>query len=195
MLKEKMSLTDQVRKAARGYRGEAFKVHDLADKMNLDSKQKKRVYNILNHMVVRDGEAEKVKPGVYRYIGRKKVPLEQVAWSLLRARKKMTVAELQELSGMSEHYARLWFKMLEKRGVVKAVGGGGRVHDGKPKVWQLSHDPVKMPANTVMLERHRQRKANRIKALDLIEEAEKALCEARELLMDGGEECDEAMVG
>ena len=187
MQKEKMTFADEVREAVQGYRGEAFKVHSLADKMDLNQTKKKRLYSILNLMVTRDNEAKKIKPGVYCYIGREKLPMEQVAWKILRARKRVTVPDLVELVGMKESYARSWFKMLEERGLVKKVGGGGHYNGAEYNVWQLTHDPIKMPANTRMIEKHRQLKANRLSAMAKIEVAEKALSEARELLTDGGD--------
>lgn len=187
MLKERMTFADRVREAVQGYRGQEFSVHELADKMSLNQKQKKQAYNILHHMVTRDDEAVKVRPGVYRYTGRKRLPLEQVAWRLLRARKRMTVPDLVELAGMKASYARSWFKMLEKRGIVKMVGGGGHYNGADPKIWQLVRDTVEMPANTQMLEKHRILKAKRQKAIAKIDMAQKAIDDARELLNYGGE--------
>lgn len=187
MRKEEMTFADEVREAVKGYRGEEFSVHELADKMALNQRQKKQAYNILYHMVERDNEAEKIKPGVYRYIGRKRIPFEQVAWRILRARKRVTVPDLVELVGMGEHYARQWLKSLEGNGIIKCIGGGALGKENKPKIWKLMHDPVVMPVNTDLRESHRKQKERQLAAMSKIEVAEKALTEARQLLTDGGE--------
>lgn len=188
MLKEDMTFADQVREAVKGFYGAEFGVLELADKMNLNKRQKKQAYNILHHMATRDDEAERVRPGVYRYTGRKRIPLEQVAWRILRARRVVTVPDLVELVGMKETYARQWLKSFEGQGVVKCIGGGGNFEGNKPKVWKLVHDPVAMPVNQDNREKHRLMRERRLEALKKIEAAEKALVEARKLLTDGGEE-------
>ena len=187
MQKEEMTFADEVRESIQGYRGEEFRALDLADKMTLNKKQKKRMYSILNQMVLQNKEAVRVKPGFYLYVGRKSIPMEQVAWRILRSRKTVTVPDLVELTGMGEHYARQWLKSFEGQGIVKCISSGAGGGENKPKIWKLMHDPVAMPVNKDNRESHRKMKERRLAAMKQIEKAEKALIEARKLLMDGGD--------
>ena len=122
--------------------------------------------------LVRSGEAVRAAQGVYRWAARKEpVQLRQKMWSILRARRVVSVEDLMELAGASRGYALEWARMLERNELVR------RLDDGRV---QLLHDPVIMPENTAKAE---QLKALRRRAaLEKLGAALEMMTEARKEL-------------
>ncbi|MGE4442088.1 MAG: hypothetical protein AB7D27_11460 [Desulfomicrobium sp.] len=111
--------------------------------------------------LLRSQEAARVTDGVYRWAGRKEpVQLRQKMWSILRARRVVSVEDLMELTGASRPYAQQWSRMLEEHELVR------RLDDGRI---QLVNDPVVMPEDTT--------KAEKLKAIRI----RKALATVRDL--------------
>lgn len=99
--------------------------------------------------LLRSQEAARVTDGVYRWAGRKEpVQLRQKMWSILRARRVVSVEDLMELTGASQPYAKQWARMLEGHELVR------RLADGRI---QLVNDPVVMPDDVT--------KAQKLKAI------------------------------
>ena len=97
--------------------------------------------------LLRSGEAARVAEGEYRWAARKEpVQLRQKMWSILRARRTVSIEDLMELTGASRNYARAWTTMLEGHEVVR------RLEDGRV---QLVSDPVVMPSDTTKAEKLR----------------------------------------
>lgn len=146
-------------------------------------KVRKMVQAVLRELV-RSEEAIRVSDGVYNFARRKpRVQLRQKMWSILRARRVVSVEDLEELTGASRDYAMQWMRTLEKHDVVKRLGDG-RV--------QLLHDPVAMPCATVNAERIRawrnsKARAEMVKAMDQINQARESMAAAMNAL-DGAEE-------
>lgn len=110
--------------------------------------------------LLRSGEAARISEGEYRWAARKEpVQLRQKMWSILRARRVVSIEDLMELTGASRNYARAWTTMLEGHEVVR------RLEDGRV---QLVTDPVVMPSDTT--------KAEKLKAIRV----RNALAEVRE---------------
>jgi hypothetical protein len=95
--------------------------------------------------LLRSGEAARISEGEYRWAARKEpVQLRQKMWSILRARRVVSVEDLMELTGASRGYARQWTTMLEGHEVVR------RLEDGRV---QLVSDPVAMPTDGTKAEK------------------------------------------
>ena len=111
--------------------------------------------------LLRSGEAARISEGEYRWAARKEpVQLRQKMWSILRARRVVSIEDLMELTGASRNYARAWTTMLEGHEVVR------RLEDGRV---QLVTDPVVMPSDVT--------KAEKLKAIRI----RKALATVRDL--------------
>lgn len=97
--------------------------------------------------LLRSKEVARVSDGVYCWASRKEpVQLRQKMWSILRARRTVSIEDLMELTGASRGYARQWTTMLEGHGVVR------RLDDGRV---QLVVDPVTMPSDASKAEKLR----------------------------------------
>lgn len=186
MVKKTLTFADRVRDAAHQYRGEPFGADQLAEKLNPNAQERARLHDFMHEAVTQKGEDEG-----YRFVGKKRAATEQVAWRILRFRKVVTIADLEELAGMGAAHARRWVHALRDRGIVTRIGGGA----GKPHIWKLAHDTVAMPDDTAGRDPDHRFRAHRKGAVRKIGEGQNALREARELLMDGGKACDEAMAG
>ena len=155
------SFAGKIREAAKtlGAGGREFKADDLGDRTGLQTRSDlKRMYRTVIDFT-RAGEIERVNRGVYRYCGRpsKKPQAQLIMWRILRARRTVTVEDLQELAGASAGYIKEWFRMLRRRGIVQ------KVSDGK---YRLVHDPVEMPRNEEKAEKLRDIREKKSAALD-----------------------------
>lgn len=144
--------------------GELAMVLDLVGK-----EDKKPMYRALRDFV-RAGEVERVSSGVYRYLGnradRTKPQLREVMWRILRARKAVTLDDLQELAGASRAYASEWIRMLERQEVVvKQFSGGDKFR------WVLMADSLDAPTDDAKREKLRQIRERKKEALKKIDEA------------------------
>jgi hypothetical protein len=126
--------------------------------------------------LLRSQEAARVTDGVYRWAGRKEpVQLRQKMWSILRARRVVSVEDLMELTGASRGYARQWSAMLEGHELVR------RLEDGRI---QLVNDPVVMPDDAT--------KAEKLKAIR-IRKALESMLQGIEGLSKAVKELEEAI--
>ena len=192
---------DKVRKimVELGKGGREIAVADVALRLDLISKLEKRpVYGAMSDFMDA-GEVERVRPGVYRYIGKKKdVPEKRVVmWRLLRARRMVTISDLEELAGVCGEYARQWLTMLIRRGIVVRIG---------EDKYRLKNDPVVMPEDEDKAEQLRKLRARNKQTLSAILAAQNALLAAgtamteakaaleNSLITEGGP-CDEQLDG
>jgi hypothetical protein len=110
----------------------------------------KKIYTALRDLC-RANKALRVSPGFYRAVrpaaGRITCKNE-VMWRLLRAKRTLTVEDIQALSSVSEAYAREWLRALTHRGiVVKERNGAFRlVRDLGPKPPDLAGNAEKCAA-------------------------------------------------
>ena len=124
-----------------GRDGLDFSLDDIVVAVRIQTRaDRKKASDVLRYEV-RRGRLERAGIGVYRKIGDKPEPVVRLAmWKVIRARVWITVADLMELAGASEAYAKQYLNMLVRRGIVKNFGGQGKI--GK---YKLINDPGPAP--------------------------------------------------
>lgn len=135
----------------------------------------RRVRSMVQHSLkdlMASGEVIRVNVGVYRWLNRKEpVQVRQKMWTILRARRVVSIDDLMELADASQDYAKQWLGMLVAHEIVI------RQDDGR---YRLVNDTVEQPANEAKAEKLRQ--IRRRKALQTMSEALKNLTEACKIL-------------
>ena len=119
------------------------------------------------------GELVRVGEGIYRLVPKPagKPQIQEVMWRVLRARRTVTLADMEELAGASPAYATEWLQMLGRRKIVRHLKNGK---------WQMVTDPgPTMPLNDEKAERLRNLRAKKKEALDAMDRAFMAIAEAR----------------
>ena len=164
-----------------GAKGDEIKASQLANALNLTTRKSKNpLYRTIQDFVVR-GEVKRLRHGVYKYVELpSKNELKSIMWRLLRARKTVSIDDLEELSGASREYVTEWLRMLEKHEVVK------RLKDGRCR---LINDTVIEPKNSEKAFKYRgfRRKKKKI-ALTALDKASTAIENAKAALqaLDAG---------
>ncbi len=132
-----------------GLSGGEFGVDELIAPLFLQTrKDKKRCLNALRDHV-EAGRLVRAARGRYRlpYADerhRKKPPIHKRMWNIMRWKGTVTIADLQELTGTSESYAREWLRMLIRREIVRRLPQPGN----QPCKYQLiKRDQVTPPVN------------------------------------------------
>lgn len=164
------TFAQRIRMAAAEF-GAEFTADQLADQADIQTyADKARIYNTIRDLI-RQGELERVGKGKYRRIS-KSVPAEkqEIMWRLVRARRTVTVEDLQELSGAGRKYCEEFLRRLVRRGVVKQHDNGN---------FQLIEDPVEMPKDDAKAERLRRIRAQKKEALEALDRAFVAINDAR----------------
>lgn len=174
----KGSFADKIRKTmeALGSDGADVTVDAICQETGIVlNKTKNKVFGTLRDFR-RSGEVERVSRGVYRWVGggRKKPEIREAMWKLLRARRVVTIADLQELAGASRTYAEEWLGTLHKHGVVRRI---------RPGRYQLIKDRVAMPDLTDNRLKLRENRAKqKAAALEALSRAQAAITEAKETI-------------
>lgn len=142
----------------------------------------KKALNALSDLF-KAGRVVRVRPATYSLPVAKcldqKVSKQARMWAVLRFRKRVTVADLQELAEVSLDYAEDWLRTLVKREVVKRIDQPGN----RPSIWQLINDTVKMPDLTDNADRLRAIRGKRKLALLALAKAAVAIEEAKQALI------------
>lgn len=144
-------------------------VHSLAgDDATTARRVRKRVCRLCEQ-----GHLVRVRTGVYRATARPAVGAGQskyeVMWRLLRARRSVTVDDLQELAGVSREYAQRFCAAMVRHDAARRIAPGH---------YQLSADTVRMP-------RDKKRAAeNKRRAMAAIDNAKQALDAAEVAIRD-----------
>jgi len=145
-----------------------FTPKNIVDRLDIiREKEKKPVYERLCEFV-RRGEARRIETGRYEYIGgpQRQATKRDVIWRFIRARRTVTVADLQEVSGASKDYIRKYLRLLVRREVLRKNG------KSKDCSWTLVKDAFRPPADREdAAYQKRMRKQRRLKK----REAESAL--------------------
>jgi len=118
------------------------------------------------------GELVRVGEGIYRLVLKPagKPQIQEVMWRVLRARRTVALADMEELAGASPAYATEWLQMLVRRKIVRHLKNGN---------WQMVTDPgPTMPLNDEKAERLRNLRAKKKEALDAMDRAFMAIAEA-----------------
>lgn len=120
-----------------GSLGQEVAVSDISDELGLVyGREKRPLYSTLRDFC-KTGEIQKIRTGVYQYVGKTRPPeYQQVMWRILRKRKTVTAEALVETSGASRAYVTQWLRRLVKHGVLRKNPNGSHT---------LIHDPMDMP--------------------------------------------------
>lgn len=146
----------------------ALTAEELALELGVVPGERNRIASAIRDFVNR-GEVEKTDidgTPAYLYVKRPTAPnKKQVMWRLLRARRRVTIEDLQELAGVDEGYARRFLKNLEEMEITRKIHN----HPNSPAIWQLVNDTIVEPETNKNAERLRLLRANRkaAKQLDL----------------------------
>lgn len=138
----------------------------------------KKALNTLSDLF-KAGRVVRVRPAVYAIpVGNcLTVPIQERMWRVLRMRRSVTVADLQELAGASMDYAEDWLRMLHKREVVRRDDQPGN----RPSLWTLVNDTVTMPDLDDNAAKLRDLRAKKV--LQALDQAATAINEARQVIM------------
>ena len=175
----KETFENKVRKIIKDHAGKSIKNLGMIAMLGIKTKaEKQSLYNALVDLR-KSGEIIRIKKGEYKWLGKKADPqLREIMWHILRARKNITIEDMQELSGAAELYVREWLRMLCARGIVKKTGSGK---------YSMIKDPVIMPGDDKKADRLRKmRKQKKIEALAALTAADLAIKKAR-LTIEGME--------
>ena len=166
----KETLAGKVRKIMEASPGE-IRTREIAEKLDLVfDKEKQPLYQALRDFVSA-GEIEKIRQGVFIYKGRKNpAQLQEIMWRFLRARKKVTIDDLIEISRAEKSYVKEWLQLLVRREIVRKYKNGN---------YLMIKDPVDMPKNEKKAQRLRRIRAEKKKALDAIDKVVALALEAR----------------
>lgn len=159
--KLKATFADSIRQAARELAGRglgAFTLDELAVALKIQTSAKKKKLASTLYDFKRAGEIIGVDRSVYRFSCGAGTPacrpqIRHKMWKILRARKSVTAADLQELAGASKSYAQEWLRMLARREIVKRLSGSPI---GRAK-YQLIKDSLEPPTD--------EKKAARLRGL------------------------------
>jgi len=141
---------------------------------------KKKVRNVVADLC-KAGELARVGEGIYRLVQKTpgKPQLQEVMWRVLRARRTVTVEDMEELAGASPTYATEWLQMLSRRKIVRHLKNGNPSTKTAGK-WQMVTDPgPTMPLNDEKAARLRNLRVKKKEALDAMDRAFMAIAEAR----------------
>ena len=137
---------------AAGGGGEAATAQVTAH-LGLATPDRRKVARRLNDLV-KGGRAERLGPGVYRPVKREPGAPEkkEVMWHYLRARRRVTKAELMGAADAGESTVKDWLGAMERLGLVKNEAG-----PGKEGVYRLVVDPVLRPEDDLAAKQRRKR--------------------------------------
>ena len=186
----KETFTGKIRLAAQAL-GEdwgGFSVDQVCDQAMIQTyKDKKRVRNAILELY-QAGELERIGNAIYRL--REQPPgkpqIQEIMWKILRARRTVTLEDMEELAGASPTYATEWLQMLVRRKIVRHLKNGNPSTKTAGK-WQMVTDPgPAMPLNDEKAERLRNLRAKKKEALDAMDRAFVAIAEARMAMSEMG---------
>ena len=171
----KETFTGRVRDACHylGEYGNDIALKQLYDKVDVRAYKERRQVRLVVADLCKSGEIERVDEGVYRLLQKPpgKPQIQEVMWRVLRARRSVTLADMEELAGAAPTYASEWLQMLARRKIVRHLKNGS---------WQMVKDPgPTMPLNDEKAERLRNLRAKKKEALDAMDRAFMAIAEAR----------------
>ncbi len=141
-----------------------------------NSRDKNQIHNALGDLRRASKELTSVRRGVYRYHPKKKSYTRTKMWRILRARKKVTVEDLQELAGASRFYAAEWLGTLLKKGIVRKNKAG---------LYLLIDDVVIEPIDTARNEKLKAWRKQKKRLTQMLEKAVKTI-EEMECIVDAG---------
>ena len=156
-----------------GAYGNDIALQQLYDKVGVQTYEQRRQVRSVVADLCKSGELVRWGEGIYRVLQKPpgKPQIQEVMWRVLRARRTVTLADMEELAGAAPTYATEWFKMLARRKIVRHL---------KNRSWQMVKDPgPTMPLNDEKAERLRNLRAKKKEALECMDRAFVAIAEAR----------------
>lgn len=139
-----------------------------------------RIYERLRRLV-RVGSLKRPQKGWYRY--RRPLPAAaapgagttryEAMWRVLRARRTVSLDDLQEMAGVSREYASTFCTTMLRHEAVRCLA---------PGKYQLINDPVAMPRDEASAAKKRD--ARKAAALAAIDNAQAALAQAKTAIND-----------
>jgi len=171
----KETFTGRVRDACHylGEYGNDITLDQVYDRVDVRTYKEKDELRTAMSQLCKAGELARVGEGIYRLVQKTvgKPQIQEVMWRVLRARRTVTLADMEELAGASPTYATEWLQMLGRRKIVRHLKNGK---------WQMVTDPgPTMPLNDEKAERLRNLRAKKKEALDAMDRAFMAIAEAR----------------
>ena len=171
------SFAGKIREAAKalGAGGKEFRADELGDRAGLQTRSDlRRMYQTIIDFI-RAGDIERVEKGVYRYRGKpaERPQIQLVMWRIMRARRAVTIEDLQELAGASAAYAKQWLMMLARRQIVRKLSNGK---------YHLIQDLVKMPQDEEKAQKLRKIRERKKAALKALDQAFSAIADARKAI-------------
>ena len=171
------SFAGRIREAAKslGAGGKEFRADELGHEAGIQTRKDMRhMYRTIIDFV-RAGEIERAERGVYRYRGKPagRPQIQLIMWRILRARRAVTIEDLQELAGASAAYAKQWLMMLARRQIVRKLSNGK---------YHLIQDPVEMPRDEEKAEKLRTIRERKKAALKALDHAFSAIADARKAI-------------
>jgi len=143
---QKTSFAGQVRKALQriGMDYREISAAELAHELDMIAdKEKQRLYNTMRDFIKR-GEVTRPRDGVYVYKGQA-APANgngrDRMWAVVRARRQVTVEDLQQLAGVGAEYAKEFMRLLVRNGAARRID-----RTGQATVYRLTTDSVDIPA-------------------------------------------------
>lgn len=176
----KNSLTDRVREIIKSAGPGGITKNEIAEKLDMVTRDDKApLCSRLRDLMYKSREIEQkgIRPHFrYFWIGGKpgSPTIQEKMWRVLRARKAVTLADLMELAGASEVYAKEYMLVLIKNQIVKKDG----------YKWRMISDPVIMPDNTDKAEKLRKIRAAKKAAIAAMDEAFGAIARARMAMVE-----------
>lgn len=179
---KRTGLAAKTREALQSFGAGGREVASSALAIELDmiaDKEKQTLYRVMRDFV-KSGEIMRVRRGVYIYNFKNKPPeLQEIMWRYLRAKKIVTIEDLQVISNASRDYTAEWVQMLVKREIAR------RIRVGNNWKYQLINDPVIMPVNEENRKKLRGlRKQKKREALRALAAVDIAIREAQKKILE-----------
>lgn len=168
----KNSFANKVRKIIKAQAGLSVRIAETAKTMGLVSDADKRpLYGALIDMR-KSGEITRIARGKYKWAEKQtdKSQIREIMWRFFRAKRTISVEDLQEIAGAKKTYASEWLRMLCRNDIARKAG----------RKYIMIKDPVAMPDDDEKAER--LRKLRKSKTLAALNEAEIAIKKAREMV-------------
>lgn len=116
------SLMGKIREAVKGL--DSFDLAYLSDTLHAQTYKENLKIKAAVTGLKRIGEVETIRPGLWRYIGKKKdLLLISKMWRAMRIKERFTVRDIVRLSGASKTHVHKYFMFLEKKEIIVNSSG------------------------------------------------------------------------
>ncbi len=181
MSRPKLSFRDRVRAAVSAGGDEPATVAGICEQLKINRPEKKRRIRTELAKLKAAGEIEHVGPSTYRRAGRppktpaKKPTVNEAMWRVVRARRRVTIDDLRELTGASQSAAAKFLQTCVRQGVC---------NKRDKFTFQMVSDPVVCPVNEKATEYQRKIRAAKKRAMAAMDQAFSEIADARMAIND-----------